>query len=122
MANLFFLNQTLSGFSAMTGEHVALSQLNQDLKKEFSFLLCLIFFANFSIHFINEPGVELYICTGEGEQVICRVYFYGWKTMMTKRQPHLSFKNFKLFILFNSSFFNNRTFLRSSDAGYRGSL
>ena len=56
------------GFSAMTGEHVALSKLNQDLKKEFNFYT--VFggpHPTFVPDFINEPGVDA-ICVGEGDK------------------------------------------------------
>jgi anaerobic magnesium-protoporphyrin IX monomethyl ester cyclase len=55
------------GFSAMTGEHIALAKLNQELKAELGFYT--VFggpHATFCPDFLNEPGIDA-ICTGEGD-------------------------------------------------------
>lgn len=56
------------GYSAMTGEHVALAELNRELKRDFNFYA--VFggpHPTFSPNFIDEPGVDA-ICTGEGDR------------------------------------------------------
>jgi anaerobic magnesium-protoporphyrin IX monomethyl ester cyclase len=57
------------GYSAMTGEHVSLLEINRELKKEFDFLT--VFggpHATFCPDLIEEDGVDA-ICTGEGDLV-----------------------------------------------------
>lgn len=71
MKGLFDLMRAYSprvvGYSAMTGEHVKLSEINKALKKEFKFLS--IFggpHPTFFQEFIQEDGVDG-ICLGEGD-------------------------------------------------------
>ena len=61
------------GFSAMTGEHVALAKLNLELKAEIGFYT--VFggpHATFCPDFVNEPGVDA-ICIGEGDVVFAEL-------------------------------------------------